>query len=108
MEGPLIRLYPGRYRVQSGVSAVVTRKVVFTGEVIRDAESVKFPGFFAFIGEDGERRYASNSVYSATKILQPGQRIEWVTARHSLPWARSDGVKPTCGSPSGSLPDEWD
>jgi len=62
-----------------------------TGEVISDAESEKFQagGFFCFIADNGERIYASNSDYSATKVLQPGQRIEWVSVMHSwLPWGK--------------------
>lgn len=68
---------------------MIIRKVVMTGEVISDAESENFPGFFCFIADNGERIYASNSDYSATKMLQPGQRIEWVSVMHSwLPWGK--------------------
>ena len=67
---------------------MVTRKVLMAGEVISDAESEKFPGFFAYITEDGQRTYASYSDWSVTQALQPGQRVEFVTVTYSWFWGK--------------------
>jgi hypothetical protein len=72
---------------------LITRKVVMTGEVISDAESGRFPGFFAFMADNGKRMYAPNSDYSATKILRPGQRVEWVSVTYSRPWGKKPWTK---------------
>lgn len=67
---------------------MVTRRVMTAGEVIGDAETGLFPGFFAYVNEGGERVYASYSDWCLTEPLRAGQRVEFVSITRSWFWGR--------------------